>query len=224
MSELVDLTLTLGGERMTPVPGLLGVEIEPVHVHERDYRSNSRISMSIHLGTHVDAPYHFVPGGATVDQVPLEQFTGTGILIDLRGRWRRRASIGPAELWGAGVGREQAMDRMAVLFTGWTASESGSTRLYTDNPFLSPEAARSLVEAKVRAVAVDFPVDQSPGDAPPSPHQFPVHRILLGAGIPIIENLVNLDRLVGRQFELWALPLKIHRGNGGATRAVARLL
>jgi len=46
----------------------------------------------------------------------------------------------------------------------------------------------------------------------------------LGQNIPLIENLVNLDKLIGRNFELWALPLKIKNGDGAATRAVARIL
>ena len=53
---------------------------------------------------------------------------------------------------------------------------------------------------------------------------FPVHRLLLGQGIPIIENLINLDQLVGHPFELWALPIKLKGGDGGAARAVARLI
>ena len=54
-------------------------------------------------------------------------------------------------------------------------------------------------------------------------HDFPVHRLLLGQNIPLIENLINLDQLVGREFELWALPLKLKSGDGTATRAVARI-
>jgi kynurenine formamidase len=55
-------------------------------------------------------------------------------------------------------------------------------------------------------------------------NDFPVHRLLLGQNIPLIENLINLEQLVGRSFELWALPIKLKGGDGAATRAVARLL
>ena len=58
----------------------------------------------------------------------------------------------------------------------------------------------------------------------PSIKDFPVHRLHLGQNIPLIENLINLDKLVGKDFELWALPLKLQGGDGAATRAVARIL
>ena len=221
MGALVDLTLTLGGPRMTPVPGLPGVEFEPVHTHAQHHRSNTRVVMATHVGTHVDAPYHFVPNGPTIDQVPLERCVGPGVLVDLRGRWQRRQPIGAEAL--AGVPAEELAGRIVLLFSGWAASEAGGPALYTENPHMAPELAQALVGAGVRAVGVDFPVDPVP-EGPSGAGHFPVHRILLGAGVPIIENLVGLEALVGRRFEVWALPVKFYRGDGGASRVVARLL
>ena len=62
MARLVDLTLTLGSERVSAIPGLMGVETSPLMTHESHARSNQRLCLATHIGTHVDAPYHFVPG------------------------------------------------------------------------------------------------------------------------------------------------------------------
>ena len=73
-------------------------------------------------------------------------------------------------------------------------------------------------------MSVDFPIDKHPPTPQSTIHDFPVHRHLLGRGIPLIENLINLDQLVGKEFELWALPIKLKDGDGAAARAVARIL
>ncbi len=224
MPELIDLTLTLGGDRITPVPGLVSVEMEPLMTHESHARSNTKLTLATHVGTHVDAPYHFHPGATTVDDMPLERYMGPALLLDLRRLARRGAPISVANLREAG-GEEGALrDMIAVLFTGWAERESGGDRFYTSGPYLSNEGAEYLAECPVNAVAIDFPIDKHPPTAPSTIDDFPVHRLLLGRGVPIIENLINLDRLVGKTFELWALPIKLQGGDGAPARAVARIL
>ena len=85
------------------------------------------------------------------------------------------------------------------------------------------DTAAYLADNGVNAVAVDFPIDKHPPTPLSTINDFPVHRLLLGQGIPLIENLINLHLLVGEEFELWALPLKLKGGDGAATRAVARI-
>lgn len=224
MAKWVDLTLTLGGPRMSMVPGHPPVTQEPINTHAKDFRSNTKLTMSIHVGTHVDCPYHFVPNGATIDEMPLEKYMGPGVLVDLRGKLKENEPITLSLLKPFGLTRETLEDRIVVFFTGWVEREFGRERVYVDNPYLSEEVARYLAGCKVRAVAVDFSVDKMAPGAPPRAGDCPIHRILLGQQIPLIENLINLDELVGKKFELMALPLKIYRGDGAATRAVARIL
>ena len=183
MAELIDLTLTLGSERASDVPGLMGVETSQLQTHESHARSNQKLCLATHIGTHVDAPYHFVEGAATVDQMPLEKYMGPTVLLDLRSMARGLTPLQVSELEGADY----------------------------------------LAKTGVNAVAVDFPIDKHPATPLSTIHDFPVHRPLLGQNIPLIENLINLDQLVGREFELWALPLKLKGGDGTATRAVARI-
>ncbi len=224
MTELIDLTLTLGSERVSPVPGLLGVCTEPLHTHQTHARSNTKLTLATHIGTHVDAPYHFHPDGVTVENMPLERYMGPARLLDLRQAARSLTPLSVDDLQQAGGIAAAVKGDIVVLFTGWAAAESGNARFYSHGPYLSNEGAAYLADAGVNAVAVDFPIDRHPASPQSTIHDFPVHRLLLGRGIPLIENLVNLDRLVGREFELWALPIKLKDGDGAAARAVARIL
>ena len=224
MTQLVDLTLTLGSERVAPVPGLVGVSMEPLHTHESHARSNTKLTLATHLGTHVDAPYHFHPDGITVENMPLNRYMGPAKLLDLRELARGQSAISIADLQQAGADPEALRGQIAVLFTEWAARESGKPGFYSQGPYLSTEAADYLAKAQVNAVAVDFPIDKHPPTPQSTIHDFPVHRLLLGQNIPLIENLINLDQLVGREFELWALPIKLKGGDGAAARAVARIL
>ena len=224
MAELIDLTLTLGSERISVVPGLAGVETSPLQTHESHARSNQRLCLATHIGTHVDAPYHFVPGAATIEEMPLEKFMGPALLLDLRSVARGLEPLQTSELQAVGASPAELRDKITVLFTGWAEAESGGPRFYGQGPYLSTEGAQFLADSGVNAVAVDFPIDKLPPTPQSTIHDFPVHRLLLGRNIPLIENLINLHLLVGREFELWALPLKLKGGDGTATRAVARIV
>ncbi len=224
MSEWVDLSLTLGGPRMSVVPGHPSVTFEPINTHKEHHRSNTLMSMSIHCGTHVDCPRHFVDGGTPIDEMPLERYMGRGVLADLRGKVSENEPVTLEVLKPFGWTPERIRDKIVVLYTGWVEKEFGTERSYVDNPYMAVEVAEYLVEAYVRAIAVDFTVDKLPPGQPPQAGDCPIHRIVLPKMIPLIENLVNLDKLVGKEFELYALPLKIYQGDGAATRAVARIL
>ena len=183
----------------------------PVRITVLDQTSMnlSRIDLSVHTGTHMDAPFHFFAGGETIDRVPLERCMGRARLIDLRG-------VSP----GSASGREQIEKhrgnlrrvRAAILHTGWSR-EWGGPRYFLDHPCLSGEAAQFLVDCGVRLLGVDMPsVDRAP---------YPAHRVLLGAGVLIVENLTNLDAIGADLFQLIVLPLKLAGRDGSPVRAVA---
>ena len=224
MNQLIDLTLTLGSERVSAVPGLIGVSMKPLQTHESHTRSNTKLTLATHLGTHVDAPYHFHPGGTTVEDMPLERYVGPALLLDLRDSARSKTPISVDDLQKAGAEPDAVDGKITVLFTAWAENESGGGRFYSDGPYLSTPGAQYLADKNANAVAVDFPIDKHPATPQSTLEDFPVHRLLLGRGIPLIENLINLDRLVGLDFELWALPMKLRGGDGAATRAVARII
>ena len=225
MAELIDLTLTLGSERISLVPGLVGVETESIQTHATHARSNQKLCLATHIGTHVDAPFHFVDGATTIENMPLEKYAGPALLLDLRSVAKGQTPLSVSDLTdSASANPASVKGKIVVLFTGWAEVESGGPRFYGHGPYLSTEGAGYLAECGANAVAVDFPIDKHPETPLSTIKDFPVHRLLLGQNIPLIENLINLDKLVGKEFELWALPLKLKGGDGAATRAVARIL
>ena len=217
----VDLTWPVR-ERFGDLPGHPPTKLTSFHSHETHGRSNACLTLSIHTGTHLDAPYHFFPDGVTIDRLEMERLACRSILLDLVGR------VGPARPISLEL-VQQAMDDLGVtdilgrgvLFrTGWGESMYGSDGYYSDNPYLSQAAAAWLSRSGVTLVGLDFPPD-SIGKTMVVPAPAPVHEILLGAGVPILENLANLDRLPERAFHLTCLPLKLEGAGGAPVRAVA---
>jgi kynurenine formamidase len=206
--RIVDLSQPVGPD--TPVfPGDGPVRVDVIEMMDQTTMNLSRIELSVHTGTHMDAPFHFFQDAATIDRMPLERCMGLAALIDLRGI--------PA---GSEIRREHIESRrdtlrqarIAVLHTGWS-KEWGSERYFHDHPRLSGDAAEFLVDAGVELTGVDMPsVDQAP---------FPAHKVLLGAGVPIVENLTNLDAIGADLFELIVLPLRLAGRDGSPVRAVA---
>jgi len=167
----------------------------------------SRIDFSLHTGTHMDAPFHFVTGGETIDRVPLERCLAAAVLIHLcdAGSEIGRAALEPHR---AALAQAEA----AVLHTGW--SRHWHEPIYfTDHPCITEDGARFLVECGVQLLAVDMPsVDREP---------YAAHRVLLGAGVLIVENLTNLEAIGADRFQLAVLPLKLAGRDGSPVRAVA---
>ncbi len=129
---IIDLSLSLGEETPT-YPGDPEISIRLWAVIDRDGYYMNVLKLGEHSGTHVDAPAHFLPGGKTVDEMPLESFMGPGILVDLRGG---EGEVMLEELPEAGFG-----GRVALLLTG--------------GRLISPEVAQFLVDEGVRAVGTD---------------------------------------------------------------------
>jgi arylformamidase len=221
--RVIDLSLTLGGPLISALPGVPTFEKQPVHTHQEHGRSNTRLAFNIHTATHVDCPYHFAADGATVDQMPLEAYMGAAVRADVR------ELVGPGE----GVTVEHfrrtlpaevpLSGTIVIVHTGWLARAWGRPNYYLDNSYLTEDAARWLVAEGIKAVGVDCSVERAVGANPPRHGDSPVHRILLPAGVMLIENLANLDQLPRSGFELWALPIKVFEGDGAPCRAVAVL-
>lgn len=160
----------------------------------------------MHVGTHIDAPLHLFPTAAPIAEIAVEHFIGPGILIDARGR-----SIIDASLLDEIELRPGAI---VVVCTGFSAHFRDPS-YYRDYPELAEDFAAALANANVCMLALDTP---SPDRAP-----YALHKVLLGAGILIAENLTNVEALVGAgEFELIALPLKL-QAEAAPARIVARL-
>lgn len=177
----------------------------------RQHLNCSRLAMCVHCGTHMDAPFHFFGGGATIEQVPVEVFCGPAVRIELEDRLGPERDIDAqhVEAWAPAIRRCGRV----VLATGWWR-RWGAAEYFTDHPVLTRAAARLLVDSGARLVAVDFPsVDRPP---------YPAHLELLGRGTVIVENLAHVDQLPERDFELLAIPLAIAGRDGSPVRVLAR--
>ena len=214
MGELFDLTMPFS-EKTIPVPGHPCPRLEPLTTLEDDGVRNTMMTISIHTGTHIDAPSHFVPDGASIDEIPIDRFRRPGVRLDLRDLAEPGEQITLGHLKQAGFDPTEARDSILMLASGWSDKTWQTERLYGTNPFLAQDAAEALADAAPSALGLDFAVD----DTKPWPN----HTILLGAGVLLIENLMRLPELPRDGFEVMAFPLKLVGENGGPTRVVAEL-
>lgn len=213
MTEIIDLSMMLS-PATTPPLDYPHVTVEPLRSHEQDNFQSGKICMAIHTGTHVDAPFHFYRDGTPIDQVSLERLVGPGRVVDLREKVGSEEFITVEHLEAAGLAdREGVRGLRLLLYTGWAERHWDEDSLYSLAPHLDEKAGEYLRDLAIAALGVDFPVD--PGVP------FPVHLILLAAGIPLIENIVNLAGLVGRDFTLIAAPVKLVGGDGSPARVLA---
>lgn len=219
---------------MPTYPGDPDVALTPDATHDADGYATSELRAGSHAGTHVDAPRHTLPEGAAVDDRDVESFAFDATLVDLR-PLEPREPITPAMLSTAGD-RDAIEGRSApgllVLRTGW-ATHWGTDR-YRDHPFLT-EAAAEWCRERGAGVGLDtFGPDPTPtagsstgeeasiptNRSTDEPDGTPAHDALLGADLPIVENLRGLDGLPER-FRLYAFPLRLREGDGSPVRAVA---
>ena len=214
MKRVVDLSHAI--EPTTPVfPGDPPVDVTVVEssldppISGRRRLNCSRIGLIVHVGTHMDAPFHFFEAGETIDRVPLDCCVGPAVLVDLR-HLAAGEEIGPEHLKTRA--EKLSETRKAVLHTGWSR-QWGKSEYFTEHPCISAEGAQFLIDCGVHLVGVDTPsVDRPP---------FPAHMALLGKGVLIVENLTNLAAIEDEVFQIHVLPLKIAGRDGSPVRAIA---
>ncbi len=167
----------------------------------------SRLDLGSHTGTHVDAPSHFIPGGATLDQLPLDTFMGPAQVVDATG-------VGDA-IDEDEVAHQRPRRGGILLFkTTNSARWRREPHFFEDFVHLTPGAAKVLVRAGLKAVGVDYLSVEGFGA-----EGAPVHHILLGKPVGIIEGL-NLFGVPPGSYRLFCLPLKILGTEGAPARAV----
>lgn len=170
-----------------------------------------------HTGTHVDAPFHFEPGGKKLEDVPLGTFIAPGHVLDVRGLGAKGA-IRPKHLAAARRSVPDAVRRgdAILLRTGWWERRRGTPAYLFENPGLTKVAAKLLVEWGAGIVGIDTANIDRPDDG-----AYPAHHALLQADVPIIENVANLAALRSSTFLLLALPLRLEGVSGSPIRLVA---
>ena len=216
-TEIIDLTLTLeNGMPAWPTQARYSSVVYESY-DQGDTALHSMIIFSEHTGTHIDAPRHFVKGAAGIDQVPPDTVIGRLIFIDAS--HLKSNEVLPSSFIKAFEEKNVPLEKKdIVLFRfGWDekyALQPYSKDFLKDWPGLSEEAGRYLVSKEVAAVGTDaMSLDAYNVEVNVC------HNLLLGAGIPIIENVTNLKkRLVS--FAI-GLPNKFKNGSGSPLRLIA---
>ena len=206
--RLVDLTHVLE-DGMVTYPGLPSPRISDFlswEASESRYAEGTRfqigrIDMIANTGTYLDSPAHRHRGAADLADLPLERVAALpGLLVDATERLPGvdRTAFGSADVEG----------RAVLVRTGWDRHWRTEAYGDPDAPFLTRDAAQWLVDHGVALVGIDSLNIDSAKDG-----ERPVHTLLLGLGIPVLEHLTRLDRLPEHGFELHAAPVPV-RGMG----------
>lgn len=219
--RLIDLSAELAhGMPRYPSPYLPEVEIIPAATHEREARSAQIVRFGTHVSTHIDAPFHALPDGITIERVPLETLCGPARVIRLSGFDRDRPIDVPDLLAAAPDGLGGVV--RLILDTGWAERWWGGQAYFTGGTYLTRAASEWLAGwPDLRLLGMDFPNVDAPEETvmgTPAPN----HRILLGREIILLENLLKLSE-VPDDFMLVALPPRLVGGDGCPVRAVAMI-
>lgn len=204
MYKLIDLTHTIV-DRLPVYPGDDETGLRQTKFIDKDKYNSHRLEISVHAGTHIDSPMHFLNTKRYISELPLETFIGEGCLLDVRGQ----KEIGMKEEYDSLV-KENSI---VLLYTGMDEF-FGQKEYYENQPVLTMEFAEFLAEKKIKIAGMDF--------ISPDRYPFDIHKKLFTNNILIIENLTNLGELLKlKKYEIIALPLKIN-ADSSILRVVAK--
>jgi arylformamidase len=207
MPRVYDITVPLA--RGLPVyPGDPPFLLEPLPAPVgATFFSVSRMSLSTHTGTHVDAPAHFRTGGVTIDALPLEILMGKARVVEILARERvERSDLEAQDL----------RDDLRVLLKTRMSGQMLRAEFQGDHVYLSRDAALYLAQAGLKLVGFDYlSVDRH--GAP----DFPAHRALLEAGVVLVEAL-DLSEVEPGEYDMTCLPLRVAGGDGAPARVILR--
>jgi arylformamidase len=205
---IYDISLTISPTLPT-WPGDPPLVLKQIESMDQGATANvTHLSASVHLGTHVDAPHHFLNDGRTVENLPLDVLTGPCYVVQM--------PDGIEAITAEVLERtEISKDMKRILFGtsnshGWARGEMA---FQTDFVAITEDGAEWLVEHGVQLVGVDY-LSVAPYD-----DSVPTHTVLLKAGIIIVEGL-NLSKIMRGFYDLYCLPLKIANADGAPARAI----
>lgn len=207
--KFIDLSHPISNS--TPVyPGMPAPEIRNLFTIEQHGFREKFLGLVSHTGTHLDAPAHIIPSGRTLEELPLSAFYGKAIVIDVSDRGA--TAIDQAVL---NIIPDNDKPDFVLLHTGWSA-KWGNADYLASFPYPSVGLAQKIVDLGLKGVGMDvISIDAIDSK------DLPAHHILLSNNILIIENMTNLQQLIGQSFYLAAFPLKIANGDGCPVRAAA---
>ncbi len=201
--QYIDLSVVLNEQ--TPLyPGDPATKLTPSLTLQADGSNDHYLSIDTHTGTHIDAPFHKLADGKTLDEFPLTAFIGRGRLINVRDKPITLESVQAAAI---------AAGDIVFFYTGM-ADHYYEPAYYTDFPAFPKEVADYLVELGIKMMGVDMCGVDHEGSV--------IHETFLKKEVLIIENLTNLGALEGKDFTVYALPIKL-QVDGAPARVIAQV-
>jgi kynurenine formamidase len=208
--QIIDLSHFISND-MPVYPDTHSPVIQVANTIEKNGYAEKVISMSTHTGTHIDAPAHMIKGSKTLDMFGIDHFIGEGKVIDLSGKEKKL--IETEDLADEMDGIEKI--DFLLFYTGWSRFW-GDEKYFRDYPVLSENLVKSLTGYKLKGIGFDIiSID------PVGVSEFRNHMTVFGKNMIIIENLKNLETLIGKVFTFFCLPLKIEDSDGSPVRACA---
>ena len=212
--QVYDVSVPLSSNTVT-YPGDPGIQIKAsLLLANGDHANVSLINFGLHSGTHVDAPAHFIEGGAKVGSMPLDSLLGEAEVVEVAPHINVIDKKFVVTNCVNGSQRVLFKTRNSVY---WGDTERG---FHEDYVYIDPNAARWLVESGVKLVGIDYlSVEKF------NSNSFPTHLAFLSRGVVIVEGL-DLRAVPAGQYELLCLPLKIAggSGDGAPARVILRTL
>ncbi len=216
MAKLIDLSVAVNSETLSPPSTNIRVEITP-HRRGPGFWQVSSVNQGLHTGAHIDSPLHVFKDGITTAEISLEQVIGEAVTIDLSfvGANHR---ITVDDLKRGGADKVKKGD-IVLLRTDWTDKMYGKwPEYFTQSPFFPPESAEWLVAKGPKSIGFDFFEEYCARLPDFTSEDFPMHRVILGAGIVIMEGLTNLGALPRRRVPFYAPFYKIEGTEGAPAR------
>lgn len=216
----MDLSLPVRNGTLTPPSQREIIRINTYYRRPGHWQA-SWISMSCHTASHVDSPLHVLANTPTIGEMPIEAFFGEAVLIDVSGAAGPNYPVSAKDL--EPYGSEIREGDIVVIRTGWSDKMWGLEAYFTESPYLTNDAAEWLARRHPKAVGFDFFQEYRARFTDFAPSDFETHRILLGAGIALMEGFTNLGKLDRRRFKLFAVPIKITEAEAAPARFFAIL-
>ncbi len=204
---LYDISLTIS-EDLPVWPGDPKIELTKIsQIKDGEMANVTHLSAGVHIGTHVDAPDHFLGNGQTVENLPVELLVGEAAVVEIPGE----GQISAADLQTAAI--PEGTTRLLIKTANSLLWAQDRKEFREDFIALQADAATYLVNRGVKVVGVDY-LSVAPYD-----DSAPTHKILLEAGVLIIEGL-NLSGIKAGEYTLMCLPLKIKGSDGAPARVL----
>ena len=199
-----------------PAAYLSGVMLKQVANHQNHKRSIQSLTISTHVSTHIDAPFHTLSDGLTVDQISLSKLCGKiKILTILNKNYDNPITKDDIKKYESDFKEYKRF----VIKTNWADTQWDTEKYFLGGPFFTRGAAKYLAEFELDLLAIDFPNVDSPEDTVAG-KQNPNHAILLKKNIILLENIINIKNLPSVHGKIYCLPIKLQGADGCPCRAI----